>query len=89
MAVKDDVMRKFGPKQMEAFGLATLREVNLLRDWITDFKAAAAAATSLADFQTRIASLPDMPQRTTEQLIDAVDLDLGSIPDYNWMGVDI
>jgi hypothetical protein len=89
MAVRDDVMRKFGPKQMEAFGLASLQEVNLLRDWITDFKAAAAAATSLADFQTRIARLPDMPQRTTEQLIDAVDLDLGSIPDYNWMGVDI
>ena len=86
MASRDDVMAKFGPKQQEAFGLAAHKENNALRSWITDFKAAVAAASSLIDLQTRIAGLPNMPARTVEQLLDAVDVDIEAAEDYPWMG---
>lgn len=42
-------------------------EINALRDWVTAFKVATAAATSLADFKTRVAALPDLPDRTLAQ----------------------
>ena len=47
-------------------------ELNILRDWIVDFKAEVALATSLADFQTRVAGLPDLPDRTLAQLKTAI-----------------
>lgn len=47
-------------------------ELNSLRDWITAFKAAVAAATSLANLQTRVAALANMPDRTLSQARDAV-----------------
>ena len=46
-------------------------EINSLRDWITIFKAAVAAATSLADLKTRVAALPDLPDRTLQQAKNA------------------
>lgn len=46
-------------------------EINALRDWITGFKAAVAAATSLADLKTRVAALPNTPDRTMQQAKDA------------------
>lgn len=59
-----------------------VNEINSLREWIVSFKAAAAAATSLADLQTRVATLPDMPDRTLAQakaayksLLDGIALD--------------
>lgn len=42
-------------------------EVNSLRGWITDFKAAVSAASSLADLKTRVAALPNLPDRTLSQ----------------------
>ncbi len=42
-------------------------EINTLREWIVAFKAATAAATSLANLQTRVAALPDLPDRTLSQ----------------------
>jgi len=52
-------------------------ELNLLRAWITSFKAATAAATSLANLQTRVAALDAMPARTgpvvTQAIKDAID----------------
>lgn len=42
-------------------------EINLLREWITAFKAAVAASTSLSNLQTRVAALPDVPDRTYAQ----------------------
>ncbi len=42
-------------------------EINILREWIVAFKAATAAATSLANLQTRVAALPDLPDRTLAQ----------------------
>ena len=47
-------------------------EVNALRDWVTSFKAATAAATSLANLQTRVAALPAMPDRTLAQARTAI-----------------
>jgi hypothetical protein len=46
-------------------------EINVLRDWITAFKAAVAAATNLANLQSRIAALPDTPDRTFQQAKNA------------------
>ncbi len=42
-------------------------EINILREWIVAFKAATAAASSLANLQTRVAALPDLPDRTLAQ----------------------
>lgn len=50
-----------------ALVLVTKDEINLLRQWVTDFKAAVAASTSLADLKTRVAALDSMPQRTAQQ----------------------
>lgn len=57
---------------MRALAMTTLSEVNILRDWITQFKAATAAATTLANLQTRVAALPAVPTRTSQQLRDAI-----------------
>ncbi len=42
-------------------------EINTLREWIVSFQAAVAAATSLANLQTRVAALPNLPDRTLAQ----------------------
>jgi hypothetical protein len=55
-----------------AIVLVAIDEINLLREWITSFKAAVAAATSLANLQTRVAALPDLPDRTPAQAKAAV-----------------
>jgi hypothetical protein len=57
-------------------------EVNNLRGWIVSFKAATAASSSLADLKTRVAALPNMPDRTTNQLVTALSTTLDSVPDY-------
>lgn len=57
---------------LRATVLTSLDEVNLLRQWITDFKTQVAAATNLADLKTRVAGLSNMPQRTAQQARDAI-----------------
>ena len=59
-------------KAMRGLALVALDEINLLREWVVAFKVQAAAATNLANLQTRIASLPDMPDRTAAQLEAAI-----------------
>jgi hypothetical protein len=59
-------------RALRAVVLTALDEVNVLRDWVTQFKAATAAATSLANFQTRVAALPNLPQRTAAQAKSAL-----------------
>ena len=49
-----------------------LQEVNNLRQWMMDFKAQTALATNLANLQTRVAALPNLPQYTENQLITAI-----------------
>ena len=56
-----------------AIALTVLLDVDTpLREWITQFKAAVAASTNFANLQSRIAALPNLPNRTTAQLIAAV-----------------
>jgi len=47
-------------------------EINALRDWLTAFKVAMAAATSLANLQTRVAALANTPDRTLAQARTAI-----------------
>lgn len=60
--------------------LVTLDEINNLRQWIEAFKAQVALASNLADLKTRVASLPSMPDRTTNQVKTAIKgkIDAGS-----------
>lgn len=58
--------------------LTIIDENNVTRQWITGFKAAVAAAASLADLKTRVAALPDMPDRTVQQAKTAVQNKINS-----------
>jgi hypothetical protein len=50
-----------------AIASLTVDEINTLREWIVAFKVATAAASSLANLQSRVAALPDLPDRTLSQ----------------------
>lgn len=65
-------------KAMRALALVTLAELNVVRDWITDFKAQVALSSSLADLKTRVASLPATPDRTSTQLLNAMLAELAA-----------
>jgi hypothetical protein len=65
-------------KLTRALALVTMDEVNIVRDWLTDFKAEVAAATSLADLKTRVAALASLPDRTASQLKNAIKAKLDS-----------
>lgn len=56
-----------------AFVKLVVDENNLLRQWITDFKAAVAAAGSLGALKTGVAGLPNVPQRTYAQAKSAIN----------------
>jgi hypothetical protein len=60
------------PRVLRAVVALTVDELNDLRSWVTAFKAATAAATSLADLKTRVANLPNMPARTLQQARTAI-----------------
>lgn len=59
-------------KVLRALMLTAMDEINILREWLTSFKTQVAAASSLADLKTRIAGLPDTPDRTAVQLRTAI-----------------
>jgi hypothetical protein len=50
-----------------------LDEFNNLRQWLASFKTETAAASSLANFQSRVAGLPNTPDRTLSQLKTAIE----------------
>lgn len=56
----------------------TIKEINLLRQWIMDYKSEVAAATSLADLKSRIAAMDDMLDRTFAQFKTQLRNGLGS-----------
>jgi hypothetical protein len=56
----------------KALALTILDELNRATTRIRAFDAAVAAATSLANLQTRVAALPAIPDRTVEQLKTSV-----------------
>lgn len=57
---------------IRSLALLTMDELNILRLWITDFKAAVAASSSLVDLKTRVAALSNTGQRTKTQLYNAL-----------------
>lgn len=66
--------------RLRAALLLTLDEINNLRQWIDAFKAQVALASNLTDLKTKVASLPSMPDRTTNQVKTAIKgkIDAGS-----------
>jgi hypothetical protein len=54
-------------RAIRAQGKLTVDELNVIRQWIVDFKAQTALASNLANFQTRVAALPNLPDRTYAQ----------------------
>lgn len=61
-----------GTKTDRSIALTAMDEINLLRDWITQFKLAVANAGTLAALKTNVAALPNLPQRTPAQVKAAV-----------------
>ena len=59
-------------KLMTAYSDILKDEFNIVRGWLTDFKVEVAAAANLGDLKTRIAALPDLPDRTLAQLKTAI-----------------
>lgn len=60
-------------KILRAVVILTVDELNILRQWVMSFKAAVAAATSLADLKTRVAALPNLNDRTNAQARNAIE----------------
>lgn len=60
------------PIPLKAILATVFDELNRRRQWDAGFKAAAAAATSLADLKARVALLPDAPDISIAQAIQAV-----------------
>ncbi len=54
-------------KAYRAIAALAVDEINTLREWIVSFQAAVAASSSLANLQTRVAALPNLPDRTLAQ----------------------
>lgn len=53
--------------ELRAIAKMMIDEINSLRQWIVEFKAAIAASSSMSDMKSRVALLPDMPDRTLTQ----------------------
>ena len=58
--------------------IATVKEINILRQWIADLKTATASANNLNDFKAKIAALPDFTDRTLSQIKTQLRNNLGS-----------
>jgi hypothetical protein len=70
------------PIVIRAFADIVKDEINILRGWDMDLKAAVAASNNLEQLKANIAALPDLPDRTLPQLkqeikdrIDSGDVD--------------
>jgi hypothetical protein len=59
-------------RRFDAVVVLTVDELNVLRDWLTQFKAAVAAAGTLAALKTSVAALPALPERTFAQVRTAI-----------------
>lgn len=55
-----------------ALALVTLDAINEIRQWLAALKTASASNATLANLRTAIAALPNTPDRTRRQLLDAV-----------------
>lgn len=59
-------------KALRAEAAVIIDELNVLRQWLAAFKTRVAAATTLADFKARVATLPATPDRTLAQAKAAI-----------------
>jgi hypothetical protein len=59
-------------KLARATAAVLVDELNDIREWIAAFKVQVAASTTLADLKTRVAALPNMPDRTLAQAKTAI-----------------
>ena len=66
---KDPRFRKI----MTAFTDIIKDEFNIVRKWTRDYKAEVAAATSLSDLKSRVATMPTLNDRTLGQLKAAIE----------------
>jgi len=66
---------------IRAVAAVTADEVNIIRQWLADFKTQTALASSLANLQTRVAALPATPLRTLAQIRTAIasKIDSGAV----------
>ena len=62
----------FDGKTLRAIAAVLVDEINVLRQWLASFKVEVAAATNLANLQSRVATLPATPNRTLAQARTAV-----------------
>lgn len=70
---RTDAKEEFNADELaRAIVLTAIDEINAMRAWVTQFKAAVAASGSLSDMKNRIAALPNMPARTDAQAKTAV-----------------
>lgn len=60
------------PTALRALALTAMDGDNILRQWITDFKAQVALATTLQNLQARVAALSNLPQLTAANVKSAV-----------------
>jgi hypothetical protein len=67
-----DAAKDLSMRVDKAVAQIMLQEINTLRQWIADFKTQTAAATNLANLQSRVASLPNLTQYTEQQLLTAI-----------------
>lgn len=69
------------PLLERAFADVIKDEINIIRQWTVSYKAEVAAATSLANLQTRVAALPTLNDRTLAQLKTAINnrIDSGDV----------
>lgn len=63
---------------VRATAAVLIDELNLIRQWLVSFKAQVALASNLADLKTRVATLPNMPDRTLAQAKTAIENKLNS-----------
>ncbi len=66
---------------LRAFADIVKDEFNIVRGWTRDFQTEVAAATNLADFKARVATLPTLNDRTLAQLRAAIQarIDTGNV----------
>lgn len=79
--IREESTDQFSKKEcavLRAIVLSAMDEINLLRAWITNFKAAVAGAATLPTLKAAVGELPNVPQRTAAQAKSAIEAKIES-----------